>query len=316
MKIGALTLSHGLFLAPLAGVTDYAFRTVCRENGAECTVTEMVSSKAVCFTDKKTTCLARIRSDDRPCGIQLFGSDPECMAKAAALLSGEEPDFFDINMGCPVPKVVNSGDGSALMKTPSLCGEIVNAVCSAVSVPVTVKIRLGYDRDSINAPSVAEICQQNGAMAVFVHGRTRAQMYSGKADYDAIRAVRQSVTVPVVGNGDIFCADDALHMLEQTGCAGIMVARGSLGNPWIFREIICRLEGREFTPPTAAEKIATIKKQTLLLAADRGDRAIVEMRKQLAWYTKGMKGSAALRRDMNAASSVQDVFALAEKAFN
>ena len=297
IKIGEYELDHGLFLAPLAGVSDRPFRDICRRHGAEYTVSEMVSAKALCYEqatkrlDKiRTAPLASVYSYELPMAIQLFGSEPEFMARAASLIeSGEylgregdaRPVAIDINMGCPVHKVVGNGEGSALMKNPRLAGEIVRAVVKAVNLPVTVKIRAGWDPNSINAPEVAKILEDAGASLIAVHGRTRSQMYAPSSDNKVIAEVKKSVSVPVVGNGDIYSADDAVRMIEETDCDGVMIARGALGNPWIFEEIRARLEGREY--------------------------AVAESRKHLSWYTKGMQGAASARSAINSAKTFDEM---------
>lgn len=305
MKIDGITIKNGIFLAPMAGVTDYPFREICASLGAECVITEMVSSKAVCYGDKKTSSLASLESDRRPAGIQIFGSEPHFMAKAAEMLMEFSPDFIDINMGCPVKKVVTNGEGSALMKYPYKCFEIVKAVKSAVPVPVTVKIRAGFDGNHINADEVAKYCEEGGASAIFIHGRTRDMMYSGRADRNIIKKVKNSVSVPVVGNGDIFCAGDAVSMLKETGCDGVMVARGALGRPWIFGEIAAALEGREYVNLTLEETGDIIRRHIELQVLYRND-SLLALRKQLSWYTKGIPGSASLRNRLNAASAPEE----------
>ncbi|MEG2002967.1 MAG: tRNA dihydrouridine synthase DusB [Clostridia bacterium] len=315
MKIGNIQIKNGLFFAPMAGVSDYAFRSICRDYGAECTVSEMISSKAICFNDKKTARIADISNDQFPTAIQLFGNEPYTLASAAKLLLSQKPAFFDINMGCPMPKIVSCGDGSALMKTPEKCGELVCAMRSAVDVPITVKIRSGFTNDCINAAIVAKECEKNGASAVFVHGRTRTQLYSGKADLEVISSVKRAVNIPVIANGDIYSAADALNMFKKTGCDGIMIARGALGRPWIFLEILAALNECEYKLPTDYEIATTIKRQTEMLIEFKGDRALVEMRKHLAWYTKGREGSAAVRREINSALTKQQFFDIIDKIF-
>ncbi|MDD4422382.1 MAG: tRNA dihydrouridine synthase DusB, partial [Eubacteriales bacterium] len=270
MRIDNLEIKNGIFLAPMAGITDYAFRSVCMMLGAECVCSELISAKAVVYGDKKTEKLAFLHQDEQPAAIQLFGNEPIVMAKAAELMLKFKPAFVDINMGCPVPKLVNNGEGCALMKNPKLCGEIVKQVRKAVDVPVTVKIRKGYDEKNINAVEIAKICEQNGASAVFVHGRTRNQMYSGDADWTIIKAVKQSVSLPVIGNGDIFYGKSALDMIEKTGCDGIMVGRGAFGSPWIFEEIASALRGEPYIPPDNSRKKEIIKLQFEKLEHDKG----------------------------------------------
>ena len=331
ITVGDFTLRHGLFLAPLAGVSDRAFRNVCRQCGAEYTVSEMVSAKALCYEQmaKKasvsvhTAPLASVYKSEMPLAIQLFGSEPQFMAEAAALIenrsyrgctSDTPPAAIDINMGCPVPKTVGNGEGSGLMKNPALAADIVRAVCRATRLPVTVKIRAGWDKDSINAPEMAKRLEDAGAALIAVHGRTRAQMYAPSADWNVIAAVKKSVGIPVVGNGDILTADDAIRMYEQTECDGVMIARGALGNPWLFSEICARLEEREYTPPTFEERLATALSQVEFMVKEKGERvAVAEARKHLSWYTKGMEGAAAARMAINNASTLSEMRAILDR---
>ena len=325
ITIGSYTLEHGLFLAPLAGVSDRAFRDVCRAEGAEYTVSEMVSAKALCYEQKskksgaltKTAPLASVYQNEMPMAIQLFGCEPDFMAEAARLIeemtyrgctSDTPPAAIDINMGCPVHKVVGNGEGSALMKNPTLAADIVRAVRKAVSLPVTVKIRAGWDADSINAPEMAKRLEDAGAALIAVHGRTRAQMYAPSADLGVIADVKKSVSVPVVGNGDVMTAEDAIRMYEKTGCDGVMIARGALGNPWLFAEIRARLEGTEFIPPTPEKRMETALAQIAFMIEEKGERvAVAEARKHLSWYTKGMNGAASARNAINAASTLSEM---------
>lgn len=324
LKIGNTTLKHGIILAPLAGVADYAFRRICRSHGAELTVSEMISAKAICYGDKKTPLLAKITEYETPEAIQLFGSDPVFMAAAARRVAAGEfsphflPAAIDINCGCPVNKIVSNGEGSSLMRTPELVGDIVSAVKAAVSevsdIPVTVKIRAGWDENSINAPQVARIAEEAGAALIAVHGRTRSQMYSGKADRGVIKAVKDSVKVPVIANGDIYSAEDAVSILTETGCDGIMVARGALGNPYIFEEITAVFEGREFIPPTITEMIDTALEHLSYIIEDKGEHiGILQARKHLSWYIKGMRGSARLRDEVNRTENFDGVKVLMER---
>ena len=257
VKIGNVELRGCVALAPMAGVTDFAFRHVCARLGAALTVTEMVSAKALVYRDEKTASLLHSMEGDRPFAAQIFGHEPGVMAEAACLaLEISGADILDINMGCPVGKVIKSGDGSALMKDPDLAGRIVEAVVSAVHVPVTVKFRKGFDGGSVNAPEFAVVCREAGASALTVHGRTRAQMYAGRADWDIIREVKKAVDIPVLANGDVFSAEDASHILRYTGCDGVMIGRGAFGNPWIFEQANALLEGKETPPlPPLAERI-------------------------------------------------------------
>ena len=324
IKIGNHVLKHGLLLAPLAGVSDRAFRDICRRHGAEYTVSEMVSAKALCYEqmtkkiDKiKTAPLASVYKYEMPMAIQLFGSEPEYMARAAALIesmdylgcqSDTAPAAIDINMGCPVHKVVGNGEGSALMKNPRLAGEIVRAVVDAVKLPVTVKIRAGWDENSKNAAEMAKILEASGAALIAVHGRTRSQMYAPSSDNRIIAEVKKSVSVPVVGNGDIYSADDAIRMLEETECDGVMIARGALGNPWIFEEIVARLEGKGYTAPSVSERLAEALTQIEQMIEEKGEYiAIAESRKHLSWYTKGMSGAPRARAEINSAKTLEEM---------
>lgn len=316
MKIGNLNFRNGLFLAPLAGVTDHPFRRLCVRCGAEYVTTEMISAKAIRYGDLKTWRLGRIYDDERPAAVQLFGSEPEIMAYAASECERRlSPASVDINMGCPMPKIYNNGDGSALMKNPALCGELVAAVKSAVSVPVTVKIRAGIDAEHINAVDVALECEKNGADCVYVHGRTREQLYSGSSDPTVIAAVKAALKIPVVANGDVTNAASATALLEKTGADGVMVARGAMGNPWIFSEIAAALEHRPYTPPTADERLSLIKEHIAVHIAEKGERALPELRKHLSWYIHGLTGSAAARAEINKATTGQELYSLLARVF-
>ena len=304
-------------LAPMAGITDYAFREIAREYGADICVSEMVSAKAMHYKDEKTATLAHIRETDTPIGIQIFGSEPDVMAESAYLISTNSyahnlshtpPDYIDINMGCPVKKIVSNGEGSALLKNPDLCGQIVKKCVEVSKVPITVKIRAGWDKHSINAVEVAKIVEYNGASAITIHGRTREQMYEPYADWNIIKEVKNAVNIPVIGNGDIFTANDALKMYEETGVDSVMVGRGALGNPFIFEEIKCLLEGKTYTPPTISQKIATARKQVALMIEDKGETvAICEARKHLAWYIKGLRGCTDIKVAINKATTFDEL---------
>ncbi len=315
MEINGLKLKNGLMLAPMAGVTDRAFRTLCAEFGAEYCVTEMISAKAVCFGDKKTAALARPEEGEQV-AIQIFGSEPYYMAKAAAELLKYAPIAIDINMGCPVPKCVKSGEGSALMKNPELCGRIVAEVKAAVNVPVGVKMRTGFDDAHKNALEIAKRVEDAGAAYVCLHGRTRAQMYSGTAERDTLKAVKGALSIPVIGNGDIKCGEDALSMFAETGCDAVAVGRGAMGKPWLFAELAAAIEGRAYTPPTAEEKHAAVVKHIKSTVANKGAQvAIPELRKHLAWYSKGLYGSAALRNRVTSVCTEKEALAVAEAMF-
>lgn len=317
-------LRHGLMLAPMAGVTDYAFRAVCRMQGAEYTVSEMISAKALVYEQRArharpngSAPLAAIRAGELHHALQLFGSEPEFMAEAARLLesgeylgavAGERPAAIDINMGCPVPKVAGNGEGSALMKDPDRAAAIVRAVADAVRLPVTVKIRSGWDENSINAPEFAKVLADAGAAAVCVHARTRKQMYAPSADYRVIAAVKRAVDIPVIGNGDIASAADLCRMHEISGCDGYMIGRGAQGNPWIFAELTAALEGRAYTPPTAAERCDLALSHLRLLVEDKGERiAVREARKHMAWYIHGLPGAAAARAAVMRAETMDEM---------
>ena len=310
MKIGNVAINGRFTLAPMAGVTDFSFRRICRGNGAALTTTEMISSKALVFNDEKTKELLYIPEDEHPSAVQIFGHEPEVMAEAAAraaALSGA--DIVDINMGCPVGKIVKSGDGSALMKTPELAGEIITAVKNAVSVPVTVKFRKGFDGGCVNAVAFAQMAEEAGAAAVAVHGRTRVQMYSGRADWDVIRDVKAAVGIPVIANGDIFSAEDAVHILKYTGADLAMIGRGIFGNPWLFMQANAAAEGREIPPlPPLAERMDTAVRQIELLASQRGERAAcLEARHQMAWYLHGVAHSSYYRQQLVHVDTLEDI---------
>lgn len=299
MKIGNLNFQYGLFMAPMAGTTDLAFRLLCRQQGCELAYTEMVSAKALSFDNQKTKDLLTIDEREGLAAVQLFGSDPELLAEMAEKIDNPRIAFFDVNMGCPVPKIVNNGEGSALMRQPERVGAIVAAMAKRLKKPVTVKIRKGFDNDHINAVEIAKIAEAAGAAAIAVHGRTARQYYSGQADWDIIRQVKAAVKIPVIGNGDIFSGQAAVQMLEQTGCDGLMVARGAEGNPWIFAEIISALAGQPYQAPTLAERKAMIFEHLQLALDQKGEfAAMQEMKKHLLWYTKGLAGAAALRREL------------------
>ena len=315
MRIGTMEIENPVMLAPMAGVTDLPYRLLCKEQGCGYMVTEMVSAKAVLYNNKNTDLLMITKSEEAPVSLQLFGSEPEIMGEIAARLEDRGFAGFDINMGCPVPKVVNNNEGSALMKNPVLAAQIVEAMAKRVKIPVTVKFRKGFNEENINAVEFAHVMEESGAAAITVHGRTREQFYSGRADWDIIRQVVERVSIPVFGNGDIFSGEDALRMLKETGCAGVAVGRGAKGNPWIFREINAALAGDEIpAPPTLAERKAMIKRHAKLMVEYKPEFMVVrEMRKHVSWYTTGLHNCAALRDEVNHTESLSELFELLDK---
>lgn len=309
MKIGNIEIENCLALGPMAGVTDLPFRLLCKEMGCNMLYTEMVSAKAILYKNKNTKELLNIDKNEHPVGVQLFGSDPDIMAQIAAQIEEGECDFIDINMGCPVPKIVNNGEGSALLKQPQLVEEILTKMVKAVNKPITVKIRKGFENGTIYAVEIAKIAESCGVSAIAVHGRTREQYYSGKADWDVIKDVKKAVKIPVIGNGDIFSAEDAKAMKEYTGCDGLMVARGARGNPWIFREIKEYLEnGNIIDKPTINDIREMIIRHAKMLVDYKGEyTGIREMRKHIAWYTAGLPHSAELRRMCNQIETMENL---------
>lgn len=319
LNIGGVPLKSHAVLAPMAGVSDRAYRELCVRFGAAYCVSEMVSSKALSFNSKKSEELMEISDLERPCGIQIFGDDPKCMADAAKHALENKPDIIDINMGCPAPKISSNGSGSALMKNPRLCGEIVKAVTAVTDIPVTVKIRKGWDDDSVNAVEVAKICESAGAAAITVHGRTRQQYYKPPVDYDIIRAVRESVSVPVIANGDIDSAKRAKEVMDITGCDLVMIGRATLGNPWIFSQINAYLENPnvKIYTPDLEERLGVMIEHIGKMVEYKGEHmAMLQARKLVVGYFKGMKGAAALRNEAGKIKTLDDLYELRQKALS
>ena len=319
LNIGGVPLKSHAVLAPMAGVSDRAYRELCVRFGAAYCVSEMVSSKALSFNSKKSEELMEISDLERPCGIQIFGDDPKCMADAAKHALENKPDIIDINMGCPAPKISSNGSGSALMKNPRLCGEIVKAVTAVTDIPVTVKIRKGWDDDSVNAVEVAKICESVGAAAITVHGRTRQQYYKPPVDYDIIKVVRESVSVPVIANGDIDSAERAKEVMDITGCDLVMIGRATLGNPWIFSQINAYLENPnvKIHTPDLEERLGVMIEHIGKMVEYKGEHmAMLQARKLVVGYFKGMKGAAALRNEAGKIKTLDDLYELRQKALS
>ncbi|EGT2198478.1 tRNA dihydrouridine synthase DusB [Clostridioides difficile] len=308
MKIGNLKLKNKVFLSPMAGVTDLPFRLICKEQGCGLLYTEMINGKALCYDDENTKKMLKIE-EEHPVAVQIFGSEPEFMGRAAEIMNDYSNEILDINMGCPAPKVVKNGDGSALMKNPKLAEEVLRAVVKNSKKPVTLKIRKGWDDNSVNAVEIAKIAEDCGISALAIHGRTREQFYSGKADWDIIAEIKKNLSIPVIGNGDVFTIEDSINMLDKTGCDAIMIGRGAQGNPWIFKRINHYMNTGEILPePTLNEKISTAIKHLKLAVEEHGEYvAVREMRKHIAWYLKGLRNSAKLRDEINKIEDYQEV---------
>lgn len=309
LTIGNIKLENPFLLAPLAGVSDAPFRRICKQMGAAMVYTEMVSGKGLYYKDKNTDNLLKTYEDEMPVAYQVFGSEPDILAYTARKLADRPNAILDINMGCPVPKIVKNGEGSALLKNVDLIYRLIEVTVAEAKKPVTIKIRIGFDNNCINAVEVAKAAEAAGAAAVAVHGRTREQYYTGKADWSMIAKVKQSVDIPIIGNGDIFSGEDALRMLDETGCDMVMIARGAQGNPWIFRDALALWNGEiKPEPPTILEKLKIINKQCEYILAEKGEYiGVREMRKHIAWYLKGIKGSAHLRAEINKKKSFKEI---------
>ena len=317
MKIGNVDIKTNVFLAPMAGVTDKPFRLICKEMGCGLVYSEMVSAKGILYDSKNTKKLLESDENERPVAVQLFGSDPEIMANMAKKIEDLPVDIIDVNMGCPAPKIVKNGEGSALMKTPELVGEIVNALVHAQKKPVTIKFRKGFDDANVNAVEIAKIAEKNGAAAVAVHGRTREQYYSGKADWDIIKEVKKAVNIPVIGNGDVNSPEKAKSLFDYTSCDAIMVGRGAQGNPWIFKRINAYIETGEILPlPTMEERAEVAVRHLKMLVDYKGEFiGVREMRRHLSDYTKGIMGASAMRGRINTAESIEEMESLIKEFF-
>lgn len=309
MKVGNLELKNKVFLSPMAGVTDLPFRLICKEQECGLLYTEMINGKALCYDDENTKKMLKIEKEEHPVAVQIFGSEPDFMGRAAEIMNEYPNEILDINMGCPAPKVVKNGDGSALMKNPKLAEKVLKAVVKNSNKPVTLKIRKGWDDNSVNAVEIAKMAESCGISALAIHGRTREQYYTGKADWDIIAEIKKNLNIPVIGNGDVFTIEDSINMLDKTGCDAIMIGRGAQGNPWIFKRINHYMNTGEILPePTLNEKISTAIKHLKLAVEEHGEYvAVREMRKHIAWYLKGLRNSARLRDEINKIEDYQEV---------
>lgn len=315
IQIGQVKIERTAALAPMASVADKAYRIMAKEFGAAYCVGEMASCKGLCYSDKKTAALLTVTESERPMAVQLFGAEPEFMYKAVKIAEQYKPDIIDINAGCPMPKIVSGGAGSALMKTPGLFGELIKAAVSATDIPVTVKIRKGWDNDHVNAVELAQIAEQSGAAAIAIHGRTKEQLYSGKADWDIIKAVKQAVSIPVIGNGDVSSPEDCERMYEYTNCDLVMIGRGSYGRPWLFGQIRDYFGGKPVRPePDLDEKLSIMRRHIALLVDDKGERTgMKEARRQAAWYIRGISGAAKFRNLFGSMNTLADLDNLIEQ---
>lgn len=315
IHIGQVKIEKTAALAPMASVADKAYRVMAKDYGAAYCVGEMASCKGLCYSDKKTAALLTVTESERPMAVQLFGAEPEFMYKAVKIAEQYKPDIIDINAGCPMPKIVSGGAGSALMKTPELFGELIKAAVSATAIPVTVKIRKGWDNDHVNAVELAQIAERNGAAAIAVHGRTKEQLYSGKADWDIIKAVKKAVSIPVIGNGDVASVEDCERMYEYTGCDLVMIGRGSYGRPWLFGQIRDYFDGKPVRPePSLDEKLTIMRRHIELLVGDKGEQTgMKEARRQAAWYIKGVNGAARFRNLFGSMNTLADLDKLTEQ---
>jgi tRNA-dihydrouridine synthase B len=318
MYIGNVKLDNNVFLAPMAGVTDMPFRILCKEQGCGLVYTEMVSAKGIHYNDERSNKLAEVNEAEKPASVQIFGSEPVVMAEIAEKLNQSDADIIDINMGCPTPKITKNGEGSALMLNPNLAGKIISAVSKATNKPVTVKIRKGWDESNVNAVEIAKIAEDNGAKAIAIHGRTREQFYSGISDWDIISSVKEAVSIPVIGNGDVFSPEDAREMLIKTNCDAVMIGRGAQGNPWVFKRVLHYLDTGELLPlPSRDDKLKMIIRHMDMLIDQKGEQGGVrEMRKHIAWYIKGMRNSTYVKQEVFRLASRDEIVQVLEHFFS